>query len=310
MSRAFRRDGSWWIDFNDANGVRRRKKIGPSKRVAKEVLNGILGNVARRQHLGVISDSAISLSDFATKVWWTRIRQTLRPRTQERWVGIVEQHLKPNFPKALRAITKADAENYLARRLEAGAAASTVNREMTVLKHMLTRAVRWDYLGNNPTAGLKALREPAGRTRFLSIEEIARLMAACDVSESPFFKPFVIVAMNTGMRRNEILSLTRRTVDFANRLVTLTDTKNGSGRHVYLNDAAFESIQSLPARLDGRIFPLGPNQTTMLFCGRQSERAEKIAGFTISDIRSLAIRRWLGWRGVVYRCCLGIRMRG
>ncbi len=62
----------WWIDFKDAQGVRHRKKIGPNHRVAKEVLDGILGNVARRVHLGVIEDSSISFADFA-KIWQVRV---------------------------------------------------------------------------------------------------------------------------------------------------------------------------------------------------------------------------------------------
>jgi hypothetical protein len=72
MSRVFQRGGDWWVDFNDAQGVRRRKKIGPSKRIAKEVLDGMLGNVARRQHLGIIADSPISFADFAITIWWER----------------------------------------------------------------------------------------------------------------------------------------------------------------------------------------------------------------------------------------------
>jgi hypothetical protein len=57
-----------WIDFADARGVRRRKKIGPSKRVAKEVLDGMLGRVARREYLGVIDDSPIAFAEFAN-IW-------------------------------------------------------------------------------------------------------------------------------------------------------------------------------------------------------------------------------------------------
>jgi hypothetical protein len=184
MSRVFqRRKGEWWIDFKDAQGVRRRKKIGPSKRVAKEVLDGILGNVARRQHLGIIADSSIGFGQFAINIWWERVKHTLKLRTQERWLGIVEQHLKPAFPGSLRAITRAQAESYVGKRIEDGAAASTINREMTVLKHIVSRAALWEYLSVNPIPGLKPLREPSGRTRFLSLDEIARLLDACEASQ-------------------------------------------------------------------------------------------------------------------------------
>src|SRR5580704_11668952 len=96
MSRVFKREAAWWIDFKDAQGVRRRKKIGPSKRIAQEVLDGLLGNVARRQHLGIIDDSAMSFAEFS-KVWWERVSPTLKPRSQERWLGIVKLHLKSAF---------------------------------------------------------------------------------------------------------------------------------------------------------------------------------------------------------------------
>ena len=218
MARVFRRGKNYWVDFRDSNDIRRRKKVGPSKRVANEVLDGLLGNVARRQHLGVIEDSAISFADFA-KIWRERVMPTLKPRTRERWFGILDKYLLPAFPGTLRAITAADAEAYLRRRRtpekclrcdgtgkvsngqrsvrealtcprcngvkEIIPAPSTLNREMTVLKHMMRRAVIWEYLSRNPfldsqggmLAGLKALREPAGRTRFLSLDEIDRLLA-------------------------------------------------------------------------------------------------------------------------------------
>jgi integrase len=282
MSRVFQRDSQWWIDFKDASGIRRRRKIGPSKRVAREVLDGLLGNVARRQHLGIIDDSAISFAEF-TKVWWDRVSPTLRPRSQERWMGIIKLHLIPAFPGSLRTITRAQSEGYVSKRTEAGAAPSTINREITVLKHILSRAVGWEYLSVNPLAGLKPLQEPSGRTRFLSLEEIDALLNACEKSESDYLKPFVIVAMNSGMRRNEILSLSRRSIDWANRLVTLADTKNGETRHVYLNDAACEALKALPVRLDGQVFPLAPNQISMLFI-RAAKRA-RLEDCRLHDLR-------------------------
>lgn len=316
MSRVFQRhkNGPYWIDFKDARGIRRRRKIGPSKRVAQEVLNGLLGNVARRVHLGVIEESAISFADF-TKIWRERVTPLLKPRSRERWFGIVDKYLIPAFPGTLRAITAADAEAYLRERRkpqkcprcdgkgkvsasqrqnceapmcprckgakDIAPSPSTLNREATVLKHIMRRAVVWEFLSRNPfldsqggvLSGLKALREPTGRTRFLSLDEIDRLLAACEASESVYLKPFAIVAMNTGMRRNEVLSLTRKAIDWQNRTAALTETKNGEARQVHLNDAALEALKALPPRIDGRLFPLGPNQTTMLFV-----RAAKRAG--------------------------------
>lgn len=285
MSRVFERPkGSWWIDFKDAHGVRHRKKVGPNKRLAQEVLNGVMGNVARRQHLGIIADSAIGFADFAS-VWRNRVAPTLKPRSRERWFGIVEKHLKPAFPGALRAITGCSVETYISRRLDSGAQPATVNREATVIKHMLKRAVAWEYLSANPAAGIKALKEPSGRTRFLNLEEIERLLAACDRAQlRHYLRPFVVVALNTGMRRNEILGLTRRSIDWGNRLVTLEATKNGEVRHVYLNDAAFEALRSLPARLDGdRLFPFGPNQISMAL--RRALKAAEVEDCRLHDLR-------------------------
>jgi len=134
MSRVFSRNGNWWIDFKDSQGIRRRKKIGPSKRVAHEVLNGYLGKVAQRQHLGIIEESAISFSDFAD-VWLSRVMHDLKPSTQRRWRGILDNHLKPTFgSSALRAISKAQVDSYRAERRKAGASPASVNREVSVLK--------------------------------------------------------------------------------------------------------------------------------------------------------------------------------
>lgn len=331
MSRVFeRKKGEWWIDFKDAQGIRHRKKVAPNKRIAKEVLDGILGNVARRQYLGVIEESAISFSDYAEE-WKRRVEPTLKPRTRERWFRIVDQHLKPAFPGALRSITQATIEGYIAKRLEAtravpkpvaarerkkGAAKAvielkrtnpaTVNREVGVLKHMLRRAVDWEYLRDNSAGKVKALRESPGRTRFLSPDEIAKLLEACGASRSPYLRPFVLVALNTGMRRNEILGVTSRSIDWQNRIVTLLVTKNGQSRHVHLNGPAFESLRSLAAKgetdtaVSHRLFPFKDEHSL----GRAFRRAAKKAG--IDDFRLHDLRHTFA----SYQAMAGIQSRG
>jgi integrase len=306
VSRIFQRNkGDWWVDFRDAQGARHRKKVGPNRRIAREVLDGILGNVARRKYLEVIEDSAMSFADFA-KLWCERVTPTLMPRSRERWFGIVERHLKPAFPGALRAITAADAERYIARRSEAGTRSSTINREITVLKHILRRAVLWEYLSRNQVAAVKPLKERPGRTRFLSVEEVEKLLQACTFPDARselgrlYLRPFVLIALNTGMRRNEILSLTCNSVDWTNHFVTLETTKNGDTRHVYLNETALETMRSLPTTIDAeRLFPFRPWQITMAF-----RRAAKRAG--IEDFRLHDLRHTFA----SYQAMAGVQARG
>jgi integrase len=319
MSRVFKRQTAWWIDFKDAQGVRRRKKIGPSKRIAQEVLDGLLGNVARRQHLGIIDDSAISFAEFA-KAWWERVERGLKPTTQVRWKGIREKHLEPAFPGSLRGISAAGAESYVAKRLDAGATPSTVNREITVLKHMLKRAVLWEYLTLNPLVNLKAQKEPDGRTRYLSLEEIENLLACCPPKgtrpglSKVYLKPFVLVALNTGMRRGEILSLTRRSVDWQNRAVKLEQTKNGEARHVYLNDEAYQTLRGLPTPIDSEfLFPIDQWQLGKAF--RRACAQAKLEDFRIHDCRHTfaSYQAMAGVQGRTLQALLGhkdMRMTG
>ena len=212
MSRVFSRQGAWWIDFVDANGKRIRRKIGPNKRIAREVLDGYLGKVAHRQHLGIIEDSTTTFESFC-QTWWQRCSVDFAETTRARWWAIVEVHLVPAFPGQLRGITPAQAQSYVNRRLDAGAGHGTVNVELRILKHIIRRAVAWEYLSRNPLLdangdakeGLKALKEPAGRVRYLTEDEIDALLAAA--ADEPYLHQFVIVALNSGMRRSEFCRL-------------------------------------------------------------------------------------------------------
>jgi integrase len=290
MARVYRRNGKYWIDFNDADGVRHRKKVGPSKRVAEEALNHVLDQVARHEFLGIVEESSVSFADFS-KAWSARVLPQVAPRTAERWAGIVKNHLKPFFKGSLKSIDLDDTEKYVSARLEAEASVATTNREVAVLRHILKRACQWKldggagrYLARYPLAGWKPKKEPSGRTRFLSEEEMTRLLIACEESRSSYLKAFVLVALNTGMRRGEILGLTRRSIDWQNQTVKLVKTKNGEARHVHLNKTALEALRSVPTRIDGRLFPFKDGNSVSRAFRRAVERAG-IEDFRLHDNR-------------------------
>jgi integrase len=85
------------------------------------------------------------------------------------------------------------------RRRSADASPYTVANELTVFKHMLRLARKWGYLDTVPE--IEMPKEPRGRDRYLSEDEIVRLLDARDRSTNPALGPLVRVAINTGMRR-------------------------------------------------------------------------------------------------------------
>ena len=104
----------------------------------------------------------------------------------------------------------------------------------------------YSYLYENPARPVKLLREDNRRLRYLTKDEIVRLIA---VSRGNL-KPIITVAVNTGMRRGEIFDLHWSHVDLKNRIIEVGDPKNGDPRFIPINETLMEALQRLPRRID------------------------------------------------------------
>jgi integrase len=121
---------------------------------------------------------------------------------------------------------------------------ATVNRYLAALSHALSVAVKeWGWLDESPMGKVRKPKEPQGRIRFLTDDEKQRLLDACKESESPYLYTIVVLALATGARKMEVLTLTWRDVDLKRGLVTVQETKNGERRTLPLTGHAFDLIQ-------------------------------------------------------------------
>src|SRR5262249_9617586 len=123
---------------------------------------------------------------------------------------------------------------------------ATTNRYMASLSSLLTYAVkqlRW--INENPCLTFIKLKENPGRDRVLSEDEIARLLAACRESHSPYLYCIVLIALTTGARQGEILNLEWTHIDFENKLAYLKETKNGRPRSISLSDPVIAELRRL-----------------------------------------------------------------
>jgi len=90
----------------------------------------------------------------------------------------------------------------------------------------------WDkFNGINPVKGIKFFKEQP-RLRFLEKEEISKLLSNCN----KHLKSIVTVALNTGMRKGEILNLKWNDIDFKRGIIHLYHTKNGEKREIPMNE--------------------------------------------------------------------------
>ena len=122
---------------------------------------------------------------------------------------------------------------------------STANRYLAALSKAFTIAVReWGWLRENPIQKVSKFQEGKPRERFLSKEEIARLLAVCKNSKSPHLYAVTLFAISCGARKGEILGLRWQDIDFDRATATFKATKNGELRSVPLSAPILEYLRS------------------------------------------------------------------
>ncbi|MHB8414611.1 MAG: site-specific integrase [Acidiferrobacteraceae bacterium] len=99
---------------------------------------------------------------------------------------------------------------------------------------------------HNPVRDIRRPRQPKARERRLRPGEEPRLMAACREARNPWLSPLVALALETGMRRSELLALRWAHTDLRKKTVRLLDSKNGEDRGVPLSSRALTVLRTLP----------------------------------------------------------------
>ena len=168
-----------------------------------------------------------------------------------RWTTIKDYFAK----KRLRSITHGDIMKFRADRLKVPTirnkprSITSVNRELEVLRKMLNIAQREGWIIKNPfTKGdvLISKSDEKKRERILTREEEEKLLAAC-TQRREHIRPIIICAIDTGMRRGEILTLKWGDIDFDNGLIMIQafNTKTMKERQIALTERLIRELQSI-----------------------------------------------------------------
>ena len=118
-------------------------------------------------------------------------------------------------------------------------ARATVNRELALLKNIFTKAIEWDVVSKNPASKVKLFKENNKVLRVLSDEEFNRLYNAA----AEHLKPILLVAINSGLRRSEILNL--RWDEIKDSHLIVRESKNNEIRMVPFNVILTDTFNTL-----------------------------------------------------------------
>ena len=139
---------------------------------------------------------------------------------------------------------------------------ATVNRYIATLSHVLSFAVKERRLiDRNPVSDIKRKKESRGRTRFLDDDERTALLDACAQSDWAPLHTLVLLAITTGARRGELISLQWADVDMKAGRALVKDTKNGEPRTLPLAGKALEAMRALKLNSSSHSEYLFPNPT-------------------------------------------------
>ena len=164
---------------------------------------------------------------------------------------------------------------------------NTVIRELAVLSSIINHARReWGLNIINPVTMIKKPSSTPGRNRILNDEELGRLFIQLEKISS-WYKPLVEFALETAMRRGELMSLLWVNINFEKCVAFLPLTKNGDSRYVPLSMKAIRILKLLPRDIEGRVFPLNKGTVSILFL--RAARRAKIEDIHFHDLRHMAL---------------------
>ncbi len=286
MAKVVKREGkkgvSWVADYFTPEGKRKRVAFA-----LKKDAEAWLGKVASTKKEGRYHDVFDVKKETLTTFNQLADEYVRNFRDQKCFSNLkyylVDEYRRVFGDRRLSEISYLDLESYRNQRkatpTRTGKARTltTVNREMSVLRHIFNKAVEWEMMENNPfRKGSRLMfKENNHRLRFLSDVEIKALLDAC----SHHLRPIVEVAILTGMRREELLGL--KWEQIRHGFIYLTETKSNKARQIPINDRLAQVLKEL--RLKNQL------KSVFVFCDNQGRRFHEVKRSFASACRRAGI---------------------
>jgi len=282
----------------------RAQRQGRDRRTSLKTANRAIAEKRLRVWLEELD--AIAWGDKPRRSWEEASKKfihehltVIKPRAAERY-GTSLKHLSEHFGgKMLHQITSAEMSEFEQIRRADGVTNSTIRRDLACLSSLMTSAVDWEWIDANPVPAFmkrrakRGLKEGNPRTRYLTIEEEQLLLRHAN----PEVRNCIIMAIDTGLRREELFGLTWPQVLQRGLIDTLTKTKSGRPRMAPITARVGTILGTLPRRLDTPYVIVNPDTGSRYWQRNKGFKAAMrragIVDLEWHDLRRTAGCRWL-----------------
>ena len=232
------RDGRWLARWRDPGG-RQRKKSFTRKVDAQRWLDQLRADQHRGQYIDPIAGK-VRVRDFAST--WLEGLSHLKPSTRERYRIAVDRHVLPEWGGwALGDLRHTDVSAWVARLVAAGLKPGTVRQTHRVLSMMLDSAIKDGRIARNPARGVILPRQVREEPRFLTVDEVGRLVRAA----GPNGLAIAVLAF-TGLRFGELSALRVNRVDLQRCRLTVAESCTEIGGRLTWSTPKNHQSRSVP----------------------------------------------------------------
>jgi len=238
----------YYLDYYDETGTRRRESTGSGSRTfARDLLFKRKDEIAQREKLPERYMPKIKFSDFVDNEYLPIHGKTLKSYSDLK--GICEKLKNLYGNNYLHDITRQMVEKYKVKRM-AEVAGNTINNELNTLSGIYTKAIEWGKALLNPVHKIKRFRIKERKRILEQWEQDALVIAAGQEKKAPHLQVLVIFDLNTGLRKEELLSIKWTDLDFENEILTVRAeiAKYNKTRYIDLNKHALMVLNALPKK--------------------------------------------------------------
>jgi len=283
MSRLYKREKSWYIDIRLPDGTRIRRSVGRcTKGEAEKILKQIEFDIRQKKYNLPKTDS-ISLKQFVDEKYLPYVDKQQSKSTYKNKASRLKSLLAFFGDISVISIDSWRVEEYrLSRSVKV--CNQSINHEINTLSHVFNKAVEWGIIATNPMKNIKPLSVPKRPPRFLSVDEVSRLLNV--LKDTKYYVPFFLI-LHTGMRRGEMLNLTWDDIDLEKRTLIIQSgkdwhTKNYRYRAIQMTDDLYELLVGLNKK-PGKLFPFHPSTVWEVL--KKAAKKVEIEGITIHTLR-------------------------